>query len=75
MDGFQFKGNCQNNYQKISAQAYKTIVFKIKFNEFLNDSALTKSKFYGENCFAVISKNLFQFSNKEVLKMLKKCAI
>lgn len=71
MDDFQFEGNCQNNYQKIGAQAYKAIVFKIKFNEFLNDNALTKSKFCGKNCFAVISKNLFQFSNKEVLKMLK----
>jgi len=43
MDGFQFKGTCQNIYQKISAQAYKAMVFKIKFNEFLNDSALKKS--------------------------------
>jgi hypothetical protein len=72
MDGFQFKGNCQNNYKKISAQAYKAIVFEMKFKEFLNDSALKKAKIYGKNCFAVISNGLFQFSNKEVLKMLKK---
>lgn len=48
MDGFQFKGNCQKNYQKLSSQAYKAIVFTIKFNEFQNESALKKSNFMGK---------------------------
>jgi len=61
MDGFQFKGNCQNNYQRISAQAYKAIVFKIKFNEFVNDSALKKLRFMGKIALLLLVKVCFSF--------------
>lgn len=69
MDGFQLKGNCQNNYQKLSLQVNKAIVIKIKFYEFLNDSALKKIlSFMGKIALLLLVKICFGFPTKKSIK-------